>query len=157
KDYYQTFAFFNNLDGPAMDGNVPQHPPVAKVATAEQLAKLAVLDARIAPIKKQIADELAKGMYDDAQDAKEPAPKPGRDYVWIGDALPAGARAEAGGGVNLPWDFVGQPGHPVFSGTQSIRLSGGGLVQNVLINAQPGLRVGDGDKLFAYVYLDRKN
>ncbi|MCI0376318.1 MAG: DUF1549 domain-containing protein [Gemmataceae bacterium] len=36
KDYYGMFAFFNNLDGPAMDGNVPQHPPVVKVPTPEQ-------------------------------------------------------------------------------------------------------------------------
>ncbi len=157
KDYYQTFAFFNNLDGPAMDGNVPQHPPVIKVGTREQLAKLKELDDKIMPIRKRIGEELAKIMYDDGLDAKEPETLPRADYVWIDDGLPAGAKAEVGGGVNLPWNFVAPPAHPVLSGGRSIKLTANGLGQNVLVNAQPGLRVGAGDKLFAYVYLDPKS
>jgi len=30
KDYYQLFAFFNNIDGPALDGNVSKWAPIAK-------------------------------------------------------------------------------------------------------------------------------
>src|SRR5262249_1938757 len=128
-----------------------------KVPTPEQAAKLKALDERIAPLRKQVAETLATSKYDDSLDAKEPETLPRAEYVWIEDGLPAGAKAEAGGGVNLPWDFVSQPAHPVYSGAKSIKLVANGLSQNVLVNAQPGLRVGAGDKLFAYVYLDPKD
>jgi Protein of unknown function (DUF1553)/Protein of unknown function (DUF1549)/Planctomycete cytochrome C len=36
KDYYSLLAFFNSLDGQAMDGNVKDHPPSIPVPTAEQ-------------------------------------------------------------------------------------------------------------------------
>ncbi|HMF19009.1 MAG TPA: DUF1553 domain-containing protein, partial [Gemmataceae bacterium] len=75
------------------------------------------------------------------------------DFVWIDDGLPAGAREVTGGGVNLPWTFVVKPA-PVFSGNRAVKLSANNLQQLVLEGANPGLRVGAGDKLFAYVYLD---
>ncbi len=37
-EYYQLFAFFNNIDGPAMDGNVKDHAPFVYVPTDEQTA-----------------------------------------------------------------------------------------------------------------------
>src|SRR5262249_21442280 len=128
-----------------------------KVPMPEQTAKLKALDERIAPLRQQVAETLATIKYDDSLDAKEPETLPRAEYVWIEDSLPTGAKAETGGGVNLPWDFVSQPAHPVYSGAKSIKLVANGLSQNVLVNAQPGLRVGVGDKLFAYVYLDPKN
>ena len=38
KDYYQLFAFFNNIDGPAMDGNGARWAPVAQGPTPPQAA-----------------------------------------------------------------------------------------------------------------------
>jgi hypothetical protein len=154
KDYYQTFAFFNNIDGPAMDGNIPQTPPVMKVMTPAVAERYRELEAKIAPVQKRITAELAKIKYDDAQDAKEPMTLPRADFIWLDDGLPAGAKAEAGGGVNLPWKFVDGTVH---SGSKSAHLTTAALGQNVLVNANPGLRVGTGDKLFAYVYLDQAN
>jgi hypothetical protein len=154
KDYYQLFAFFNNLDGPAQDGNVPRPAPVVNVAGPEQLAILARLEGRVADIKRKIVEETAKVMYDETADAKLPEDPPPADYVWIDDALPPGASAIRDGGVNRPWSFVARPAHPVHSGMKSVRLEGTGLVQNVLQGAKPGLRVGTGDKLFSNVYLD---
>jgi len=71
--------------------------------------------------------------------------------VWIDDALPAAAKAstEAGG-----WQFVGQPDHPVQSGSKSTLRVSKGLSQHYFTGSTPGLRVGEGDKLFCYVYLD---
>ncbi len=40
KDYYQLFAYFNNIDGPALDGNSAQWAPVVKVPSPEQKAAL---------------------------------------------------------------------------------------------------------------------
>ena len=36
KDYYQLFAFFNNIDGPAMDGNGAKWAPIVQVPTRKQ-------------------------------------------------------------------------------------------------------------------------
>ena len=35
KDYYQLFAFFNNIDGPALDGNSAKWAPIVQVPTPE--------------------------------------------------------------------------------------------------------------------------
>jgi mono/diheme cytochrome c family protein len=154
KDYYQLFAFFNNLDGPAQDGNDPRPAPVVKVAGPAQRAALARLEQRVAEVKQKITAETAKAMYDETADAKPPADPAPADHVWIDDELPRGAKAISDGGVNRAWSFVARPAHPVHSGAKSVRLEGTGLVQNVLQDAKPGLRVGAGDKVFAYVYLD---
>ncbi|XZE56756.1 PSD1 and planctomycete cytochrome C domain-containing protein [Planctomycetaceae bacterium SH139] len=41
RDYYSLSAFFNSLDGRALDGNAKDHPPVARVPTDETLKQLA--------------------------------------------------------------------------------------------------------------------
>jgi hypothetical protein len=154
KDYYQLFAYFNSIDGGALDGNSARPAPVVKVPTRELLARMQQLDQKLAAIRQQIAAEVAKVNYDDSADAKEPAQPPRAEYVWIDDALPAGAKAISDGGVNGKWNFVGKPDHPVFSGEKSIVRTSEGLGQLVFQEANPGLRVGEGDVLFAHVYLD---
>src|SRR5205085_9179159 len=56
KEYYQFFAFFNNLDGPALDGNAALPPPVVKAPTPEQAAAMDKLKQRIADIQKAMTD-----------------------------------------------------------------------------------------------------
>jgi hypothetical protein len=154
KEYYQFFAFFNNLDGPALDGNASLPPPVVKAPTPEQTAALDKLKQKIADIQKTIDDKAAQVPYDERADAKPAEPPPAADYVWIDDDLPPGAKPEAEGGVNHAWNWVDGAGHPVLSGKKSLLHKGPGLAQFVFTAASPGLRCGEGDKLFAYVYLD---
>ncbi len=156
KDYYSLFAFFNSLDGPALDGNAALPPPTAKVATPDQLKELARLKDRVAAVKKEITEAVAKVNYDPSADGKEPTAAEPAEHVWIDDALPAGAKPEVGG-VNAAWEFAGEPDHPVNSGAKSAVLRAKGLGQLVLTDALPGLAVGTGDKLFAFVYLDPKD
>jgi hypothetical protein len=59
KEFYQFFAFFNNLDGPAMDGNRKDPAPVIRVATLEQRDRLALLQTEIATASKRLEDRLA--------------------------------------------------------------------------------------------------
>ncbi|MBL8816996.1 MAG: PSD1 domain-containing protein [Planctomyces sp.] len=54
KDFYQLYAFFNNLDGPVMDGNVQDTAPFMRVTSDEQRIQLASLDARIAELNGQL-------------------------------------------------------------------------------------------------------
>jgi hypothetical protein len=157
KDYYSLFAFFNSIDGPAQDGNSATYPPFVKVATREQSQALAALQKKIDKAQKAMAAEVAKIRYDASVDATEKEEPKVAEFVWIDDALPAGAQIVADGSVNLNWNFAEKPAHPVLSGDRSIKLTAVGLKQNVFEKAQPGLRVGAGDKLFAYVYLDPKS
>jgi hypothetical protein len=153
KDYYQLFAFFNSLDNNPLDGNAAQYPPIARVPTAEQSAAHARLDEKVAGVQRTIAAEVAKVPYDEDAEAKEPEQLARAEYVWIDDDLPPGAKPSSDCGVNGPWKFVTKPA-PVFSGNKSLKRTANGLSQNFFEGAAPGLRVGAGDTLFAYVYLD---
>jgi hypothetical protein len=155
KDYYSLFAFFNNIDGPAQDGNAAAPAPVIRVASMEQKEKLEQLRAQAEIIRKRIAAETVKVQYDPAADRDQKEETVRADYVWIDDSLPAGKQEV--GGQNIPWTFVEKAKGPVHSGTKSVRLKANGLNQVVLSEAVQGLRVGEGDVLFAHVYLDPKD
>lgn len=156
KDYYSIFAFFNNLDGGAMDGNIPNPPPVVRMTTPEQTAKLGEFAKRLAELQTEIKEAALRVKYDTSRDEKLPEEPVRGDYVWLDDSLPAGATAEAAGGANVAWTFVGTP-DPVLSGAKSVKLTANGLKQVVMRDAKPGLTVGAGDRLFAYVWIDPKN
>ena len=53
KEFYQLYAYFNNITEKAMDGNRKDSPPVVKLPTPEQEAELAALDEQIAALDAQ--------------------------------------------------------------------------------------------------------
>ena len=68
KEFYQLFAFFNNLDGPAMDGNVKDHAPFVYVPTPEQqqerdaiIAQRNAVDAERVNVEARSTRHLAPG------------------------------------------------------------------------------------------------
>jgi hypothetical protein len=151
KEFYRLFAFFNSAADAAMDGNALAPPPILKMATKDQEARLAGLDRQIADLRRRINEALAKVEYTDPGTGKV---KPGEphEHVWIDDDTPAGANLQG----NTPWEWVTAP-HPVYSGKRATRRSVKGLSQHFFDKANVGLKVGQGDKLFAYVYLDPKD
>lgn len=152
KDYYQLFAFFNNIDGPALDGNSARWAPIAKVPSSEQKATLEAAEKKIAGLKQEINAAAVKAVatYDRKADAGQSEVVERADYVWIDDALPTGASPQGDG----PWDFVAAPAYPVHSGRSALRLSAEGLKQRFFENAGKKLKVGEGDTLFAHVFID---
>jgi hypothetical protein len=158
KDYYQLFAFFNNIDGPPLDGNSAKWEPIISVPTAAQRGAMRALDGDVAAIKKSIAAEIARAAAARAtrirsEDRDDEAVYAGRaDFVWIDDSLPTGAMPQG----DLPWKFVGRPDHPVYSGRLALANKAKGLSQFVLETGGQKLVVGEGDVLFAHVYLDPK-
>jgi hypothetical protein len=154
KEFYQLFAFFNSLDGPALDGNAARPAPTVSVPSAEQKVELEHIQQEIADVRKKIDSEIARVKYDDSTDAKEPEQAERKEFVWLDDEIPAGAREISEG---HPWTFVSRPKHPVFSGEKASMRTATGRSQHVFEGAQPGLRVGEGDTLFTYVYLDPAN
>ncbi|OAI47887.1 hypothetical protein AYO44_08625 [Planctomycetaceae bacterium SCGC AG-212-F19] len=157
KDFYSLFAFFNSIDGKPLDGNAAQHPPVVRVSTPEHLVALDRLNQKVAGVQKRIADEVAKVPYDESKDPVEPESLERADYVWIDDGVPAGAKPVSDGGPPGTWPFVASPGHPVFSGRFAMRRSAEGQSQHYFTDANPGLHIGEGDTIFAHVYLDPAN
>jgi Protein of unknown function (DUF1553)/Protein of unknown function (DUF1549)/Planctomycete cytochrome C len=155
KDYYQLFAFFNNIDGPAMDGNAARWAPIAQMPTSPQAEALQAATTQIASLHQAIATEAAKAAaaYDPKTDANESETAKRADFVWIDDVLPSGASPQGDG----PWDFVAKPDHPVYSGRLALRNRAEGLNQRFFDNAGNKLKVGAGDTLFAYVYIDPKH
>ncbi len=153
KEFYQLYAFFNSAADAAMDGNQLAPPPFVKTPSAEQTARIKELDDQLAQLRQKISDELAKIEYVEPPAAETPQSNEPYEYVWIEDAAPNAAQLQG----NSPWEFVGKPDHPVYSGEKSTRRSAPALSQHFFTGASPGLKIGESDKLFAYVYLDSQN
>jgi mono/diheme cytochrome c family protein len=159
KDYYSLFAFFNSIDGDALDGNVKNWAPAAKVPSPEQAAQLAELDAQVAGLKARIGEAVAAAAksYDKTLDEAEPEYVRREDYVWADDAPPPGGQVTNQGGPDNTWPAVSGPDHPVLSGATSHVGTAEGQAQHFFLGASPALKVGPGDTFFAYVFLDPIN
>ncbi|MCM2369284.1 PSD1 and planctomycete cytochrome C domain-containing protein [Aporhodopirellula aestuarii] len=58
RDFFALSAFFNSLDGRAMDGNSKDHAPAIRIPTEEDSKKLAEIDAELAFLAEQIRGDL---------------------------------------------------------------------------------------------------
>ena len=58
KEYYQLYAYFNNITENAMDGNRKDSPPIVKLPTPEQQAQLAKYDDQIKDLDAQSKGSL---------------------------------------------------------------------------------------------------
>lgn len=67
RDFYSLFAFLNSMDGPDMDGNRKDPPPVMKVATVEQKAQLKALRAQITKLQEAQKQRAAQADTDFAR------------------------------------------------------------------------------------------
>ena len=152
KEFYRLLAFFNSAADAAMDGNILAPPPILRMATPDQEVKLRALDEKTAAVRKRVADLVVKTEYTDPGAAGTKITEP-REFVWIDDAAPAGAKLLG----DTPWEFVSAPKHPVLSGTKSTRRSAKGISQHYFEGASPGLTLGQGDVLFAHVWIDPKD
>ena len=149
KDFYRLFAFFNSIDGSEMDGNAARHPPIVRVPSPAQAAALERLDQTLASLRAAIDRERARVTYDEAADPDPSEYVRRADHVWLDDDLPPGAKPEGGA-----FRFAEAPDHPVLSGKRSVVQSFDALSQQVFSGAGARLRVGEGDTLFAHVFLD---
>jgi len=145
RDYYQLFAFLNNEDGSPMDGNAKAHEPVVKVASAEQQQRAEELTS--ARNEAVAAVQAAVDAFEYAEPARVADERPRVDTLWFDDELPG-----AGGGQGFDW-----VDSPVHSGTRAMARRGEGLHQHFVEMAGQKLRVGDGDVLFAHVWVDPAN
>ena len=115
RDFYGLAAFFDNLDGSPLDGNVKDHAPSVRVPSAEHVQRERELAAQIASVEAEAQALLATLEY------REPEPEastsgPRAAFLWIDDALPEGAAIE---GAAFAFEASGTA--PVRSGLRSIR------------------------------------
>jgi hypothetical protein len=155
KEFYQFYAFFNNIPERGLDGQKENPVPSLKVPTARQQAQLAVYRKQIADVEARIKVELAKVKLDEGVTVVALKPREPQEVVWVDDALPAGARPQGNEGA-ASWKWVGKPG-PVFSGKVASVRTAKGLSQHFFTGASQKLTIGAGDRLFAHVYLDPKD
>jgi hypothetical protein len=154
REFYQLFAFYSWSADRAMDGNIQLPPPIVKATTPEQQAQLADFERRIAEVQKQITDELAKIEYvEPAESQSTTSFADPTEYVWIDDDTPPGAKQQG----DSPWEFIGKSKLAPYSGERTSTRTAQGVSQHFFTEAQPPLRVGEGDKLFTYVYVDPNN
>ncbi len=146
KEFYGLFAYFNNLAEKPMDGNALLPPPILRITNDEQQAKLKALEDRLADAEKRKKAAGENAVADSLW----------IDSVWVDDDLPAGAKAEASGSGG-DWTWVPAAEHPVACGEKASRRESAGLGQHFFTGAKPPLAIGEGDKLFAYVFLDAKH
>jgi hypothetical protein len=149
KEFYQMYAFFNNMNEKAMDGNALLPPPTMRLPTTDQQKKIADLNESIAPVESQIREEVAKIKYKEPK--REPVSTNRSEFVWVDDDFPAGAKLTVNDG-NAPLRWV--EGDKAFSGRRAIARTDKGLAQDVATEAPKPLMVGEGDTVFAYAYID---
>ena len=151
KEFYQLYAFFNNVNEKAMDGNALLPAPTMKLPTPDQQAKLAQLNEALVLAEKRIREEATKIKYTEPERAPSASTNQPGDFVWVEDDFPKGSKAEASGEAGaLKWIENGK----VHSGKRAITRTDKGLAQDFFTQATQPLLVGKDDKLFAYVYLD---
>ncbi len=158
KDYYQLFAFFNNIDGPALDGNSATWAPVDRRADARR-RQAALEDGRRrrSPRSGRPSPPSAPG----ARPRTTPRTTPTRsESVPRGDLRldrrrpAAWCQADQRGQIG-PWEFVGTARTTRSQRPErSLRRPPRAQTSASSTDAGRKLKVGEGDALFAYVYLD---
>jgi hypothetical protein len=149
KEFYQMYAFFNNFNEKAMDGNALLPPPMLRLPTTEQADKLATLNESVAAMEERMRREAAKIEYSEPEREIKPPLESPVEFVWADDDFPQGAEVKSDG---APLRLV--EGDKAYSGTRALARTDNGLAQDYFTKASQPLIVGKGDKLFAYVYLD---
>ena len=149
KEFYQMYAFFNNMNEKAMDGNALLPPPMMRLPNSDQAKELAEMNDSIAPVEAQIRSEVAKIDYKEPK--RPPASTNRQDFVWVEDDFPAGAKHSVNEG-NAPLRWV--EGEQAFSGKRALARTDKGLAQDIITEASRPLLVGTNDKMFAYVRID---
>ncbi len=63
KDFYQLFAFFNNIDGDPETPGRDQQPPILQLPTSEQAIRLNEFESQLAAVKQEV-DHLKQSLKD---------------------------------------------------------------------------------------------
>lgn len=147
KEFYQFFAFFNNVPETAHVGNSDNQADKPYLKAPPLLAQnsMQALQKRLAAIRTQIQ-------------AQPEVERKQVETVWVDDELPVGAVPFGNGGGPQKFLFVTKSNqHPVFSGTRSSFRQSKERGQHGFQGAKSGLKITEHSKLFCHVFVDPKD
>ncbi|MDE0314373.1 MAG: PSD1 and planctomycete cytochrome C domain-containing protein [Candidatus Poribacteria bacterium] len=157
KDFYSFAAFFADIQGPGVYGGGSKWDPVVMLPSSEQQAKLEEIDDELVRLRK-VFELSSPGLQAEQTEWEEETRSfltstEDADFAWVDDAQSNGGRTEGA------WKFVGKNEGPVFSKERSRVQTAAPeqLVQHAFRGANRKLTLAEGDKLFAYVWLDPEN
>lgn len=154
RDFYSLFAYFNSVDGEkgAQGHDVPL-PPLISFPTPEQTATLERTRSELADLDQRVKQEVSKFSPDTPASPTANGTNEVREYIWIDDSLPTSAVPQ-GNEDSKSWKWDGAPAHQVRSGKLSHSRTAKGFARHEFTGTSTALNIGEGDKLFAYVFLD---
>lgn len=94
KDFYQLFAFFNNIDGDPETPGRDQQPPILRLPTPEQTQQLEEMDSKLALLKQQV-DSLKQALRDLASAEKAASERPSTEKAVTGQSATEKASEDA--------------------------------------------------------------
>ena len=146
REFYEFFAFFNNVPESAHVGNRDNDvdAPFVNAPSTLQQAHIRRLESELV---------AARGAAKKSLDQRSKIPV---ETVWFDDELPPGARPFGNGGGPQEFLWVEGPEHPVLSGKRVSTRTSGERGQHGFEGAQP-LTIGVEAKLFVSVFIDPEN
>ncbi len=154
REFYQLFAYFNNVPEEGLDGRKDNPVPFIRVPSPEQTAQTEDLQWQAHELESRVAAQIAKIKPEEVAAPIKLAEAP-CEFVWVDDALPAGARPDGDEKADS-WHWAASP-QPVLNGNRSAERVASGLSQHLFTAAAQPLLIGEGDKLFAHVFVDPNN
>ena len=154
KDFYSFAAFFADVEGPGVYPGRSKWEPIVMLPTSAQKSGLQDIEEELAQLER-VFKASSPGLAAEQMEwenavlsllsATEPS-----DFAWVDDAQANGGRTEG------TWEFVGKDEAPVFSKLYSRKQTAeaGKTVQHAFRGANRNFTVAEGDRFFAYVWLD---
>jgi mono/diheme cytochrome c family protein len=152
RDFYQLYAYFNNVPEQGLDGQKENPKPSMKVPSPEQLERMQALRSQTTELEERVRGELAKTRLD----APRPSPpSEPYEYTWVDDELPAGSSPD-GDAKKKGWSWAASP-EPVLQGRRASVGTASERSQHLFTGPKYPLVIGAGDKLVAHVFIDPAN
>lgn len=157
KDFYSFAAFFADIQGPGVYRGGSKWDPVVMLPSSEHQIELKEIDDELVKLRR-VFELSSPGLQAEQKkweeeirsliNSKEPA-----EFAWVDDSQSNGGKTDG------KWEFVGKNEGPVFSKERSrVQVAAPEqLIQHHFYNANRKITLADGDKLFAYVWLDPDN
>lgn len=153
REFYSLYAFFHSAADPPMDGNKPDTPPILKLHSEEDKARIGDLQARYEATRGELKTALDQFDYNDPA-TQDPLPEPAEtESLWFEDGFPEGVKPQSNG---EPLRLITADMGPVLSGDKALQRTADGLAQDFFSGGAEFVIPEDGT-IFVHCFLDPEN